>query len=104
MTPSRRSITNSELEAARNRWLSVRPEFERFGVLLETRLAKALADSGIRAEVTSRAKEVHSLIKKLILKPQHTFDSLPDKAGVRVCVRFTREIPVVVEIVQRLFS
>jgi hypothetical protein len=37
----------------------------------------------ILADVASRAKEVGSLIKELILKPHLSYESLEDKAGVR---------------------
>jgi hypothetical protein len=37
----------------------------------------------ILADVATRAKEVDSLIKKLILKPHLSYESLGDKAGVR---------------------
>ena len=86
MTPSKKSITNNEFESARKQWLTERPQFEAFGVLLKQRIQKEIANAGIHAEVTSRAKEVHSLVKKLLLKPHHNYETLPDKTGVRVCV------------------
>jgi len=104
MTPSKKSITNNEVESARTQWLTERPRFEAFGTLLKQRIQKEIANAGIHAEVTSRAKEVHSLVKKLLLKPHHNYETLPDKTGVRVCVRFTREVPPVADIVDRLFA
>ena len=50
------------------------------------------------------AKEVDSLIRNLIRNGQHTYDSLGDKAGVRVIVRYRREIDVVLGIAGRLFD
>jgi ppGpp synthetase/RelA/SpoT-type nucleotidyltranferase len=104
MTRSRKSITDSELESARQQWLIMRPRFEEFGNLLKKRLEEAIANTGTHAAVSSRAKEMHSLIKKLIAKPYHTYDTLPDKAGVRVCVRFTSDLAPAVAIAQALFK
>lgn len=104
MTPSRESITSSVLESARRQWLAERPQFEAFGIFLKSRIQKAIANVGLHADVTSRAKEVHSLVKKLLLKPHHSYATMPDKAGVRVCVRFTREVAPIVAIVDGLFA
>jgi ppGpp synthetase/RelA/SpoT-type nucleotidyltranferase len=45
-----------------------------------------------------------SLIKKLIRKPTHTYDSLPDKAGARCVVRYRRELARVVEAAKSTFD
>jgi ppGpp synthetase/RelA/SpoT-type nucleotidyltranferase len=94
----------SKYEEARVRWLADRASFEEFGKELHARLKKALRKEGIWAEVSSRAKDMDSLIRKLNKKPQYTYDTLGDRSGVRVIVRHKDEIEPVVEIAERLFA
>ena len=82
-----------DVEAARKTWRVERPEYERFGQMLRSRLKIALLRIGIYADVHARAKEQDSLFKKLLLKPHHTYDSLPDKVGVRVVVKYRANSP-----------
>ena len=72
----------SDLEAARVSWLAERRQFEEFSKHLDDMLKREIRRVGILAEVKHRAKELDSLIKKLIRKPLHSYDSLPGKAGV----------------------
>lgn len=51
--------------------------------------------------VSSRVKTLDSILKKLIYKPNHTFESLPDKVGVRV---ITGEIEIAREAILNRFS
>ena len=88
----------------RRRWEKDRPKFDRFGRLIASRLRRNVQRIGINAEVSSRAKGVDSLIRKLIVKPQYSYDTLPDKAGVRVVARYRQEVLRIVEAVQKLFS
>lgn len=94
----------TDLEAARKTWLAERPAFEGFSIYLDDVLRRELQRAGILAEVRHRTKEIDSLIKKLILKRAHSYDSLPDKAGVRVIVRYKSEIEPVLELASRLFQ
>jgi ppGpp synthetase/RelA/SpoT-type nucleotidyltranferase len=43
-------------------------------------------------QIYGRTKEIDSLLKKLILKPDKTYEDLTDKAGIRVIVKFTEEV------------
>jgi ppGpp synthetase/RelA/SpoT-type nucleotidyltranferase len=94
----------SDLEAARAAWVSERPLFAKFGKLLEVRISKGVRKLGIPAEVTSRAKEIDSLVKKLLLKPKHSYDSLPDKVGVRVVIKFLADEPKVQALLSKCFD
>ncbi len=94
----------SKYEQARIRWLAERASFDEFGKELGSRLKKALRKEGIWAEVTSRAKDIDSLIRKLNKKAHYTYETLGDKSGVRVIVRHKDEIEPVVEIAERLFA
>src|SRR5450755_1308542 len=92
------------LEDARKRWLKEQPAYREFGIYLADQLKAEIRRHGILADVTSRPKDIDSVIKKLILKPEHTYESLGDKTGVRAIVRYKDEIAPVLEIAKRLFQ
>jgi ppGpp synthetase/RelA/SpoT-type nucleotidyltranferase len=94
----------SDIEEARKSWLRDRPAFQSLATELARELTADLRREGIWAEIQSRAKELDSLIRKLIRKPNHNYDSIGDKAGVRVIVRYRSEIDPVLEIADRRFS
>jgi ppGpp synthetase/RelA/SpoT-type nucleotidyltranferase len=94
----------TDLEEARKQWLREQPQFERLGIELAEALRKEIRREGIWAEVKSRPKEIDSLILKLIKKPNHTYDSLGDKVGVRVIVRYKDEINPILRIASTLFD
>jgi ppGpp synthetase/RelA/SpoT-type nucleotidyltranferase len=93
-----------DLEDARRRWLEDRPAYSNFGDELTQRLKHGLKKEGIWGEVSGRAKEIDSLIRKLIKKPKYTYESLGDKCGVRVIVRYKAEIEPVLEVAKSLFE
>ena len=76
----------NDLEAARKRWLAERPAYESFGREVASRIKAAVQAQGIWCETSARAKETHSVVKKL-LKGKHTYETLPDKVGARCVVR-----------------
>ncbi len=78
----------TDIDDARVRWLSERAKYKAFGELLARRVRVAVKAAGIWAEITSREKDTHSLVKKLLKKSHHTYESLPDKVGVRCMVRY----------------
>src|SRR5579872_1499941 len=59
---------------------------------------------GVPAEVSARPKEVDSLVKKLLLKRQHTYDSLPDKIGVRIVFKYRSDGSRVQDMVSKQFD
>lgn len=92
------------VEEARTQWLAERPDHEGFALRLRERIDAAMLKAGIACDVTSRAKEVDSLVKKLIRKGDHTYDSLPDKVGARIVLRYRSELASVIEAVRSTFS
>jgi len=92
------------LPHARECWLREQHRYEAFGHLLEGMLRAAIHREGMAAEVTSRPKGMDSLVKKLIRKPEHTYESLGDKAGVRVIVRYRPDVARVLEILSGAFE
>jgi ppGpp synthetase/RelA/SpoT-type nucleotidyltranferase len=94
----------TDLEEARKRWLAERPDFEQLGIDMALVLRSEIHREGIWAEIQTRAKELDSLIRKLIQKPHHTYDTLGDKVGVRVIVRYKDEIDFALEIADRILE
>jgi ppGpp synthetase/RelA/SpoT-type nucleotidyltranferase len=94
----------TDLDAARVAWIAERPLFKQFGDMLADRLRIGIRKLGVPAEVTARPKEIDSLIKKLLLKPQHTYESLPDKVGVRIVFKYLSDGPRVQALVSEHFD
>lgn len=94
----------TDLEEVRKLWVQEKPKFERLGSEFAQELKDEIRREGIWAEVRSRTKEIDSLIRKLIRKPEHSYDSIGDKAGVRVIVRYKDEISLILEIADRIFE
>ena len=87
----------SDVEQARQRWIVERPKFDAFASLLQNRIQPLIKVLGIWFEISARAKDVNSLVKKLILKPEHSFETLPDKVGVRAVIRYRSDIERIVQ-------
>jgi ppGpp synthetase/RelA/SpoT-type nucleotidyltranferase len=94
----------SNVEQARVRWISDRPRYEAFGSLMQDRIKSLVKPLGIWFEISARAKEVDSLVKKLWRKQNHTFDTLPDKVGARIIIRYRADIERVVKAVYPHFD
>jgi ppGpp synthetase/RelA/SpoT-type nucleotidyltranferase len=94
----------TDVEQARKRWTKERPRYEEFGQLLAARLVAPLKTLGVWFYVQARAKTIDSLVKKLLTKQHHTFESLPDKVGVRVVIRYRADVDKVVEKIRTLFD
>lgn len=92
------------IEEAREHWISVKDQYREFASLLRARLVSLARDLGVYAEVSSREKETHSLVKKLIQKPHLSYDTLPDKVGARVIVRYRSELVQVEERLKHEFD
>jgi ppGpp synthetase/RelA/SpoT-type nucleotidyltranferase len=91
------------LDDARVRWLAERETYEAFGVAIAARIKAAVRNAGLWCETSSRAKEPHSLIKKL-LKGKHTYDTVTDKVGARCVIRYRQDLETVVSLAQSLFD
>ena len=71
---------------------------------MATRLQTSLKPIGIWFHVEARAKTIDSLVKKLLTKKHHTFESLPDKVGARVIIRYRDDIDKVTNKIRALFD
>jgi ppGpp synthetase/RelA/SpoT-type nucleotidyltranferase len=94
----------SAVEQARQRWTKERPQYEAFGELVAKRLRDSLKPVGVWFQVDARAKTIDSLVKKLLTKKHHTFETLPDKVGARVTIRYRADVDKVVEKIRTLFD
>jgi ppGpp synthetase/RelA/SpoT-type nucleotidyltranferase len=94
----------SDLEEVRKRWVLERGEYEQFGKELVDRLTARLRLEGLWFQSSSRAKETDSLIRKLIAKPRHSYESLGDKCGARIIVRYKSEIHAVLMAAKEIFE
>ncbi len=94
----------TDVEQARQRWTAERPRYDAFGKLIEQRLRDSLKPLGIWFQVDARAKTIDSLVKKLLTKRHHTFESLPDKVGARVVIRYRTDADKVIEKIRTLFD
>ncbi len=93
-----------DIEEARADWIEVREQYCEFAILLERRLNDITKELGIYAQVSARAKETHSLVKKLLSKPRLTYETLPDKVGARVVVRYRSEVEPIESRIRDCFS
>lgn len=84
-----------DLEYARKQWLTDEPVYAAFGHYLREQLERLNRRLGIPAAVSVRTKEIDSLLKKLIRKPDHTYATLGDKLGTRVIVKRLRDVQTV---------
>jgi len=92
------------LEQARTRWLQEEPSYAKFGAYLKTLLLAIVQAAGIPATVSTRTKEIDSLLKKLLRKPEHTYDTVGDKLGARIVVKRLRDVKTVCEAVKPAFA
>lgn len=88
----------------RTRWLNEKARFDEFGALVRARITERLRSLGIWADVQGRTKGIDSILKKLLTKKHHTYDTLPDLVGVRVVVRYRSEVQQVIKAVEELFA
>jgi ppGpp synthetase/RelA/SpoT-type nucleotidyltranferase len=92
-----------DLQAVRALWKQERPSYEHFVEFLARDIKQHLRMVGIYAEVYGRAKEIDSLIKKLLVKKHLQYEKLGDKAGVRAVVRFRSEINLIREAIDAAY-
>lgn len=80
-----------------------RPRFEALAERIEAALERDLGSAGVYSEVSSRAKEVRSFVKKA-LRDGYTdpIAEIGDKAGVRVIVPYIEDVARVEAVVEAL--
>lgn len=96
------------IEDIRLRWIKEYADYARFRPILVDVVNTALKSQGITGRVTWRLKEIESLVRKLMKQVKEgrvpTFESIVDKVGMRVVVRFAEEVLEAVEIFKTVFQ
>jgi ppGpp synthetase/RelA/SpoT-type nucleotidyltranferase len=94
----------TDLNEVRKQWWHDRPLYISFVSCLCSRIEERLKVCGVFGEVTGRAKEADSLLKKLLLRKDVTYEGMSDKAGMRVVVRYRSEITEVEKALSPVFQ
>jgi putative GTP pyrophosphokinase len=92
------------LDDARRSWINDEPTHKAFGAYLHEQITRAIRELGIIAEVTYRTKTIDSLLRKLFTKPHHTYETLPDKLGLRIVVRYQQNVDEVINALHRVIN
>ena len=100
--------TLDAIEEIRLRWLRERSVYDEFCSALVKSTEQALKVRGVAARVTSRVKEVDSLVRKLMKQAKEgrspTYEGIVDKVGVRVVVRFKEEVDEIADLFKVIFN
>jgi ppGpp synthetase/RelA/SpoT-type nucleotidyltranferase len=92
----------TDLEEVRKTWVRERPVYERFVEHVVEILRGEFREP--TTEIYGRAKEIDSVLKKLIRKPGKTYESMTDKAGIRVIVKYSDGVDKVGGFIERRFK
>lgn len=96
------------LSEIRSDWAKNKEIFERFEDYIHKDLELIIQELGIQARVTSRTKEIDSIIKKLYKKhghaEYHDYTNLRDIVGARIICRFKSDTLRVTEEIKKRFS
>ena len=84
-------MKDRRLEEARKLYSEQQPLLAAFKTNIELSLKMVLAQRRIAASVTGRVKTLDSILKKLIRKSNHTFETLSDKVGLRIITNDVQE-------------
>ena len=79
-----------DLQAARQRWQQDQPRYQAFLTAAAAALDGLLRQNGIYGQVSKRTKALDSLLKKLLRKPHHTYET-PHRQGRYARCRPLRE-------------
>jgi ppGpp synthetase/RelA/SpoT-type nucleotidyltranferase len=95
----------TDLEVLRERWLAERPIYAALGEHIQALLKTDLRRRGLLYSVEARAKDVASLLKKVLRKSYSApYDEIDDKAGIRVIATFADDVPVVEQVIRARFE
>jgi ppGpp synthetase/RelA/SpoT-type nucleotidyltranferase len=99
-------VAASSYEEARAAFIKERPTYKELTLRSCALLDEGLKAAGIRAEVTGRAKDVDSFVKKLLSKPEYVSGERPiqDKAGVRIPLPYFGDEPAVEAVIRERFE
>ena len=96
---------NIDLESLRQRWDCERPQYEEFRRAVEEKLRIATTSRSIGCIITSRTKEMDSLLKKAMRKEYNDpFNDISDKVGVRIVCTYKDTLTQLEDIVRDQFE
>jgi len=87
----------------RQLWISEKDMYEKIGLEIRESLSVLLRENGIAAVFSHRAKEIDSIVKKMMRKDKR-YDEILDKVGVRVVVSFKSQLSEVDSLICKTFG
>ena len=90
-----------------DRWEKDEPVYKKIGELVQKKLKERIFEEGIYSEVSSRTKDVISLLKKIKnrnIASEYKYEDLTDKLGVRVICNYKEDIKIVDEVINKFFD
>jgi putative GTP pyrophosphokinase len=94
-----------QLEIIRDRWKLEQPIYGQLGKYISNTLSENLARKGVYARITSRPKDMISMLKKVVRKQYDSpYEKIVDKTGVRVVVLFAHQLEIVDQLVKDIFE
>lgn len=94
----------TDLDALRTSYQSEQPIYEALAEYVANTAEAAIKRGGIACRTEHRAKDIASLVKKVIRKRYESVDEVPDRAGARVIVTFADCIAQVDAIIHRVLD
>jgi len=85
------------------RWIKEKPLYDEIGKGVVEVLSAALKNEGIFAKVTSRTKEMDSLVKKIVRK-KSSYEEIHDKVGVRIVIHFKDQLSIVDSLICQILN
>ena len=74
----------TDLAEIRRRWLQERPLYSKFVTFLYHLVEEQLKARGVYGEISGRIKQTDSLLKKLILRKELTYEGCPTKRALEL--------------------
>lgn len=90
------------LAHAREMWAQEQEIYAALCKRVEAIVKSRIAENGIQALISSRPKDVTSLLKK-VLRKSKSYEEITDKAGARIRVRFLGELADVAKLIEASF-
>ena len=88
-------------------WTREEPIYKKIGEYVTKMLATELSDSEMMPEISSRTKELLSLVRKIKKKEReknYSYEEVRDKLGIRIICTFESELEVVDSILKKNFE
>ena len=92
-----------DLDKIRSQWGDVEELYNRFTSYCKKLTQDALQQHGIISRVENRAKDLRSLLKKVIREGYTSLDQVGDKAGVRIVAKYQSSLNEIDELIRNEF-